>query len=169
MSNGLVVGGLYDGDEVVEAEYRILGDHFAAKSVISWFTSSKRSGSLCNFRPPSGASACSTKYTLASRLPPSPISRARRRICFRLRVGDSFKPLRFWQSSVKSHGLRGASGSCSTRIGGHKYPQRAMVSARRKPSPPLWPPGFAFSLRENNHHGYPPFETALPREPGRAE
>src|SRR6266851_3276508 len=31
MSNGLVVGGLYDGDKVVEAEHRILGDHFATE------------------------------------------------------------------------------------------------------------------------------------------
>jgi hypothetical protein len=62
MSNGLVVGGLYDGDKVVEASTAYWATTSQPKSVISWFTSSKRSGSLCNVRRPSGVSVLNKIY-----------------------------------------------------------------------------------------------------------
>jgi hypothetical protein len=62
MSNGLVVGRLYDGDKVVEVEHRILGDHFAAEVSNLLVYSSKRSRSLCNVRRPSGVSVLNKIY-----------------------------------------------------------------------------------------------------------
>src|SRR6266852_5984597 len=62
MGNGLVVGRLDDRDKVVGSEHAYWATTSQPKSVISWFTSSKRSGSLCNVRRPSGVSVLNKIY-----------------------------------------------------------------------------------------------------------
>ena len=109
MSNGLVVGGLYDGDKVVEVEHRILGDHFAAE-VSNLLVYLVQAVSVAVQRPAS-----------LGRQRAQQNIRWHRAFLFRVMqsdgsassfaLGGTFKPLRFWQTNVKSHGLRAASGS----------------------------------------------------------
>src|SRR6266851_6853923 len=131
MSNALVVGGLDDGDKVVGAEHRILGDHFAAEVsnllvylVQTVWVAVQRPASLGRQRAQQNI-------------------RWHRAFLFRRSVvqGDgslsgfawaTFKPLRLWQTSVKSHGFRVASGSKVSMLA-HCIPQ----STRLRELPPL--------------------------------